>query len=164
MLCVSYHSDDFLCFRCINYIFQAKCTLHFLLFVILRCAYIYSLYLVYLRQVVGPFAEDRSEIFGSYSSDAVKQFITSLDVGLAPLASRVWAASGCANTRCTVYDKTSVKLAVDDADVVFVALGTGSSLETEANDRTDIALPGKQLQLLMDAVAFGRCDRPVYDD
>lgn len=64
-------------------------------------------------------------------------------------------ASGCSDTHCETYNASSVEEAVDGSDVVFVALGTGPSVETEANDRSDIALPGKQLQLLMDAVQFG---------
>jgi len=111
---------------------------------------------------VGPFAQDKSEIFGSYSSDGLDQFITRLDEGLAPLAASMGVASGCSDTHCASYDVSSVELAIDGADVVFVALGTGPSVENESNDRSDIALPGKQLQLLMDAVAFGKRSAQSY--
>ena len=41
-------------------------------------------------------------------------------------------------------------------ELVVVALGTGQAVECEANDRSDITLPGHQLQLLQDAVSTGR--------
>lgn len=35
-----------------------------------------------------------------------------------------------------------------------MCLGTGNSIESEGNDRADIELPGKQFQLLQDAVSY----------
>jgi len=48
-----------------------------------------------------------------------------------------------------------VKSAVKDSDFVIVALGTGLAIEKEGHDRSNILLPGKQEQLLKDAVATG---------
>lgn len=98
---------------------------------------------------------DTAEIMGSYSSDGIKQFIIPLYTGLSKLADDTNVAPGCTDVFCGTYDAASVKLATEDVDAVFAALGTGRSIEGEGSDRSDIDLPGKQLQLLMDAVAFG---------
>jgi len=94
---------------------------------------------------------------GSYSTDGIKKFIIPLYVGLAKLAEDTNVAPGCTDVHCGTYDAASVQLATaDDVDVVFVALGTGRSIEGEGSDRSSLDLPGKQLQLLMDAVAYGK--------
>jgi beta-glucosidase len=94
------------------------------------------------------------EIFGSYGSDPVKQFVSTVRAGLSPLGSTASVAAGCSDVRCMAYNAEAVQQAVDSANVVFITLGSGASVETESSDRADIQLPGKQLQLLMDAVAF----------
>jgi len=94
---------------------------------------------------------------GSYSSDGIKKFIIPLYVGLAKLADDTNVAAGCTDVHCGTYDAASVQLATaDNVDVVFLALGTGRSIEVEDSDRSDLNLPGKQLQLLMDAVVYGK--------
>ena len=55
---------------------------------------------------------------------------------------------------CRSYNSDDVKTAATGADLVIVCLGTGNSIESEGNDRTDIELPGKQFQLLQDAVSY----------
>ena len=59
-----------------------------------------------------------------------------------------------ADSPSRTYDSNSVKTAVTGADLVIVCLGTGNSIESEGNDRADIELPGKQFQLLQDAVSY----------
>ena len=60
--------------------------------------------------------------------------------------------TGCDDTKCKKYDNSSMKETVTGADLVVVCLGTGAAVESEGNDRSNITLPGYQLQLLKDAV------------
>jgi beta-glucosidase len=104
--------------------------------------------------IVGPFANDTNQIFGSYSSNIVSGFTTTVYAGLSKLATTSSLAAGCSNTQCTTYDAVSVQHALEGADVVFLTLGTGPDVETEGKDRDSVDLPGKQFQLLMDTVAL----------
>eukprot|EP00118_Oscarella_pearsei_P012793 m.96707 g.96707 ORF g.96707 m.96707 type:complete len:80 (+) comp36922_c0_seq11:1449-1688(+) len=72
-----------------------------------------------------------------------------------PLARKYNAEAAChlPSRNCTAYDGDSMKAAINGSDVVVVCLGTGNTLESEGHDRSDIELPGKQAQLLMDAHA-----------
>ncbi|XP_053124859.1 uncharacterized protein LOC128333399 [Hemicordylus capensis] len=103
--------------------------------------------------VVGPFADNRPLIFGDYAPSPDPQYIYTPRRGLSMIAANVTFAAGCSFPRCDQYSPDEVKAAVQAADVVVVCLGTGVDLETEAVDRSDLALPGHQLQLLQDAVA-----------
>ena len=55
-----------------------------------------------------------------------------------------------------VYELSTWSISSSDSFIVIIANFTGKSLETEDHDRADISLPGKQLQLLQDAVGSGR--------
>nr|XP_020664519.1 beta-D-xylosidase 1-like [Pogona vitticeps] len=74
--------------------------------------------------------------------------------GLATVFPKVTFAAGCSSPRCDKYSPTEVKSTVEAADIVVVCLGTGIQMETEASDRPDLALPGHQLELLQDVVAW----------
>ena len=67
-------------------------------------------------------------------------------------------AAGCLNTSCENYSPSDVIQAVTGADLVIVALGLGQDLESESNDRSNIDLPGQQLEILLDVVSNG-----IYD-
>ena len=75
--------------------------------------------------------------------------------GLVKLAVKVEAVSGCDSVPCGNYSAGEVEKAVDGADLVVVALGTGKVIETEATDRSTIDFPGRQLEVLLDAVRVG---------
>ncbi|KAJ6655616.1 hypothetical protein lerEdw1_004968 [Lerista edwardsae] len=109
--------------------------------------------------VVGPFADNPSLLFGDYAPIPDPQYIYTPRRGLETI-SAVRFAAGCTFPRCDRYAPDEVKAAVQAADVVVVCLGTGIDLETEAVDRSDLALPGHQLELLQDAVAWA-AGRPV---
>ena len=113
-------------------------------------------------QIVGPFGYDTDVYFGNYASDQVEQFTPLLGVSLLRLAPNVYVARGCNNPKCAAYNSDQVKWAVDGSDVVVVALGTGNDVEQEGNDRSDINLPGYQLQLLQDAVVEGKPTQSRY--
>ncbi|XP_033741919.1 xylan 1,4-beta-xylosidase-like [Pecten maximus] len=105
--------------------------------------------------IVGPMADNPSQLMGDYSPDVDPRFMTTPRSGLSPLGVKVLYTAGCNDIACDRYDQSGVKSAVSEADVTVVCLGTGKALETETMDRVDMSLPIGQIQLLKDAVHFG---------
>jgi beta-glucosidase len=63
-------------------------------------------------------------------------------------------AAGCSSNRCKDYNATgkeAVQSAVAGSSLVIVCLGNGASVESEDRDRTSLALPGSQPDILRDA-------------
>ena len=58
--------------------------------------------------------------------------------GLRHLGHSVTYAEGCDDVSCDGYDRTGVKLAVEEADVVFVCLGTGKFTGLSGHGLADI--------------------------
>ncbi|XP_041464587.1 beta-D-xylosidase 1-like [Lytechinus variegatus] len=110
--------------------------------------------------VVGPFANNSNLLFGDYAPEPDSRFVTTVLEGLSPIATKTRNASGCPYPKCEAYDQQGVMNAVAGADMVVVCLGTGIGIEMESNDRHDMLLPGKQEQLLQDAVRYAS-GRPV---
>ncbi|XP_061452808.1 uncharacterized protein LOC133370462 isoform X2 [Rhineura floridana] len=110
--------------------------------------------------VVGPFADNAKVLFGDYAPVPDPQYIYTPRKGLATIAAHVTSAAGCSNPKCDRYVPAEVKAAVEAANIVVVCLGTGIDLETENKDRRDLMLPGNQLELLQDVVAWA-AERPV---
>ncbi|XP_034975135.1 uncharacterized protein LOC118087022 [Zootoca vivipara] len=110
--------------------------------------------------VVGPFADNPRVLFGNYAPVPEPQYIYTPRRGLATIAANVTFAAGCTFPTCSSYTPAQVKAAVEAADIVVVCLGTGIDLEAENKDRKDLALPGHQLELLQDAMAWA-AGRPV---
>uniref|UniRef100_A0ABM5ES04 Fibronectin type III-like domain-containing protein n=1 Tax=Pogona vitticeps TaxID=103695 RepID=A0ABM5ES04_9SAUR len=110
--------------------------------------------------VTGPFADATAYLFGSYTPIPELRYIYTPRRGLATVFPKVTFAAGCSSPRCDKYSPTEVKSTVEAADIVVVCLGTGIQMETEAWDRPDLALPGHQLKLLQDVVAWA-AGRPV---
>ncbi|KFO81274.1 Beta-xylosidase/alpha-L-arabinofuranosidase 2, partial [Cuculus canorus] len=102
--------------------------------------------------VVGPFADNPQVLFGDYAPVPEPRYIYTPRKGLETLPVNISFAAGCREPRCQWYSREEVVAAAGAADVVVVCLGTGVSVETEAKDRSDLALPGHQLELLQDAV------------
>ena len=112
-------------------------------------------------QVVGPFANNSEQLFGDYASNVLPEFTKTPYEGLKALGKTASMASGCDDTKCASYNWEDVEKAVRDANLVIVCLGTGQAVESEGHDRADLNLPGKQLQLLQDAVYFRELRAPV---
>jgi beta-glucosidase len=104
--------------------------------------------------IVGPMADNIPGIFGNYAPDPDPRYVVTPLQGLSALGETVAFAEGCRNSnpRCDEYNSTSVIEATTGADFVIICVGTGRSIEAEANDRADIDFPGEQLQLIQDAV------------
>nr|XP_020664513.1 probable beta-D-xylosidase 2 [Pogona vitticeps] len=110
--------------------------------------------------VVGPFANNSVLLFGDYAPIPEPQYIFTPRRGLETIAGNVTFAAGCTFPRCDWYRPAEVKAAVQAADIAIVCLGTGIDVETEAVDRKGLDLPGHQLDLLQDVVAWA-AGRPV---
>ncbi|NXH96811.1 XYL2 arabinofuranosidase, partial [Pachycephala philippinensis] len=102
--------------------------------------------------VVGPFADNPRVLFGDYAPVPEPQYIYTPRRGLEMLGANVSFAAGCREPRCRWYSRAELVRVVGTADVVLICLGTGIDVETEAKDRSDLSLPGHQLELLQDAV------------
>lgn len=114
--------------------------------------------------IVGPFADNPVQQMGDYGPDIDPLYTSTVSSGLAPLAEKVVTVPGCKDTWCVDYDQKAVISAVQDADLVVVALGTGLAIEKENFDRKDMLLPGYQARLLKDVVqyAHGRVVLSVF--
>lgn len=106
--------------------------------------------------VVGPFANNTSEIMGDYSPNPSPGMIKTALWGLEGLGYNVQFAPGCVSslTTCIILDEPSVQKAVTGTDVNFVLVGTGISVETEGKDRQDLSFPGLQQQLITDVLQY----------
>ncbi|NWX18734.1 XYL2 arabinofuranosidase, partial [Aegotheles bennettii] len=102
--------------------------------------------------VVGPFADNPRVLFGDYAPVPEPRYIYTPRRGLEALPANVSFAAGCREPRCREYSAAEVTRVAGAADVVVVCLGTGVDVEMEAKDRSDLSLPGHQLELLQDAV------------
>ncbi|KAK7483294.1 hypothetical protein BaRGS_00025461 [Batillaria attramentaria] len=108
--------------------------------------------------MVGPMINNASTVYGDPTkSPTVDPEVTVTPLkALGQLGRDVTSAEGCDDVSCDDYNSGEVKNAVEKSDIVFVCLGTGHWQESEGHDRTDLELPGKQLQLLKDAVTFSQ--------
>ena len=107
-------------------------------------------------QIVGPFANDSSQLFGDYSPDVTRKFTVTPFEGLRIIGSISTYGLGCTDgSACNNYNSSDIISAVSHADLVIACLGTGLNIETEGTDRSSLDLPGKQLLLLQDVVKYG---------
>ncbi|XP_012939100.1 xylan 1,4-beta-xylosidase isoform X2 [Aplysia californica] len=104
--------------------------------------------------MLGPMADNVEQLFGDYAPQQDRSFTKTPLEGLKVLFPNVRYGKVCEDkTPCTQYNKTAVPAIVRDADLVFVALGTGQVLETEERDRPNVELAGHQKELLLDVIA-----------
>ena len=107
--------------------------------------------------IVGPFIDNPPATFGFYVPRIMKDYVVTPLQGIkgeSKIVGRdsIKSASGCKDAFCKSYNSNEVVNACSEAELAIVCLGTGPSVETEHLDRSDINLPGNQLQLLKDAV------------
>ncbi|KAK7108531.1 uncharacterized protein [Littorina saxatilis] len=102
--------------------------------------------------VVGPMANNASQLFGDYAPNTPAEDISTPLDGLSGIANKTQFAPGCDDTNCRSYNSSAVKAAISGSDINFVVLGTGQAVEAEGHDRPDIELPGQQKTLLMDVI------------
>ncbi|XP_067675250.1 uncharacterized protein [Haliotis asinina] len=106
--------------------------------------------------VVGPMANNPEALFGDYTANMDPKYTTTPLQGVQSVWTTARYGAGCTDTKCTQYARQEVQTAANGSDLVFVCLGTGTEIESEANDKPNLDLPGQQLQLLQDAVTYGQ--------
>ncbi|XP_055955005.1 uncharacterized protein LOC130010499 [Patella vulgata] len=112
--------------------------------------------------IVGPAANDPHVQTGGYSPAVDPRYTTTPLMNLSRLGNTVQYSNGCnGNTTCIDYDQAGIIKAVQGVDLVIVCLGLGNAVEKEFYDRPNIALPGKQLELLQDSVNNSPANTPV---
>ncbi|XP_025097185.1 probable beta-D-xylosidase 2 [Pomacea canaliculata] len=102
--------------------------------------------------VVGPMSNSPAVLYGDYSPTIDEDLTVTPFGGLLQLSDVTVSEDGCTDPRCTIYEPANVIDVVKSSELTFVCLGTSNMIESEGNDRADLELPGKQLQLLQDAV------------
>lgn len=108
--------------------------------------------------LIGPVATDREASAGAWPGAIDAQTIpTLLEVlpGFFP-KSEIHYARGCDFTSDSTEQFAEAVEAAEKSDLVILALGEGAGRTGENRSYTDIALPGKQLELLRKIAAVGR--------
>jgi len=109
--------------------------------------------------LIGPLADSKSELMGSWSAAGdSKQCVTLLEGVRAKLGNsvKITHAKGCDINKT---DKSGFKAALavaKSADVIVVAVGEEAGMSGEAASRSDITLPGVQEELVRQLVATGK--------
>ncbi|XP_053562988.1 uncharacterized protein LOC128653621 isoform X2 [Bombina bombina] len=110
--------------------------------------------------IIGPFADDSNALFGDYEPHPDPKYISTPRNGIGILPVQVSFAAGCSDAQCDTYSPSEIKTLVQSVDITIVCLGTGITIETEGKDRSDLSLPGHQIDLLKDAVSSA-AGRPI---
>lgn len=98
-------------------------------------------------------SDDTRQLSGDYQPFQDKSFFTTPLDAVQRLYPNAKHGHVCTDsTPCTQYNKAAVPAIVKDAELVFVALGTGRAVESEGHDRPDVELAGHQKELLLDVL------------
>ena len=105
--------------------------------------------------VLGPTANATDVMQGNYYGNA--PFVVSVVAGLQKYTKSVAYVSGCADVKCaddSGFDGAVMTAKAAEAVVLVVGLNQGQ--ESEGHDRTDLALPGKQAELIEQVAAAAK--------
>lgn len=106
--------------------------------------------------LVGPLADNQSELIGAWSGSGSGNDCVSLLTGLRNAGFQPTHAKGC---ELTGDDKRGFQAAVaaaKAADVVVVAVGERADMSGEASSRSELDLPGVQEELVRELVQTGK--------
>ncbi|HEX5307100.1 MAG TPA: glycoside hydrolase family 3 N-terminal domain-containing protein, partial [Dyella sp.] len=110
--------------------------------------------------LIGPLADDASEMQGAWGGAQHLPDVVTLHAGLAArmkqLGGELLYAKGTDVLTDSQAGFAAAKQAAAQADVVVMALGESSSMSGEAGSRAHLDLPGNQQQLLEAIVATGK--------
>ena len=110
--------------------------------------------------LIGPLADDASEMQGAWGGAQHLPDVVTLRGGLAARMKKVGGELLYAKGTDVLTDSqdgfAAAKQAAAQADVVVMALGESSSMSGEAGSRAHLDLPGNQQQLLEAIVAIGK--------
>ena len=109
--------------------------------------------------VIGPLADDRQNLLGSWSGDGKKEDVVTLLAGIKAKVSpetKVMYDKGCEIEAgpASSFDE-AVRIA-READVVVVSVGESAEMTGEAASRASLDLPGRQLELVKAVIATGK--------
>ena len=107
--------------------------------------------------VIGPLADNKSELVGSWCAAANYNDCTSLIEGIrAAGTGNITLTKGCEVEGADKSGFTEAVSAAQKADVVVVAIGEKAYMSGEASSRTDISVPGVQVELVQALKATGK--------
>ena len=109
--------------------------------------------------VIGPLADDRKDMIGSWNGDGrVEDAVTLLEGIKAKVASgtKVTYAKGCEIAGDSIEGFAEATRVASESDVVIVAVGESAEMSGEASSRASLDLPGRQLDLVKAMQATGK--------
>ncbi len=100
--------------------------------------------------LIGPLADNKSELIGNWNGSGNANDCVSLREGLsAALGRDLVATEGCSITENNGSKLIDAIEAAKKADVIIVAVGEGAQMSGEATSRTELGLPGIQEELVL---------------
>lgn len=78
-------------------------------------------------------ADNVQQQFGNYNPDIMPIYTTTPLNGLKRIADATTFEPGCLDNRCIHYNSLKVKTAVENAEAIFICLGTGIAFKTTVN-------------------------------
>src|SRR6185295_18189034 len=109
--------------------------------------------------VIGPLADSRRDMIGSWSGDGRAEGAVTLLEGIRAKVSGQTTVSYAKGCEVTGGNEEGIKEAVrvaSEADVVVLALGESADMTGEARSRSSLDLPGRQLDLAQAIAATGK--------
>lgn len=107
--------------------------------------------------LIGPLADNKSELIGNWNGAGNANDCVSLREGLAKVqADNINFVVGCDIEDTDKKDFSEAIRAAQAADVVIVAVGEKAAMSGEATSRTDITLPGRQEELVLELCKLGK--------
>ncbi len=107
--------------------------------------------------LIGPLADNKSELIGNWNGSGNANDCVSLREGLAIALGRdIVAIEGCKITGIDVTQFTAALDAARQADVIVVAVGEGAQMSGEATSRSELGLPGQQEELVRQLCLLGK--------
>ncbi len=109
--------------------------------------------------VIGPLADDRANLIGSWSGDGKAEDAVTLLEGIkskAGSAMKVSYSKGCEISGDSTEGFAEAVRAARESDAVIVAVGESADMSGEAASRSSLDLPGRQLDLIKALIATGK--------
>jgi beta-glucosidase len=110
--------------------------------------------------IVGPLADDKENMLGSWSGDGRAQDAVTLLEGVRAKVgpqTKLTYAKGCADAPCESADGFAEAVrAANDSDVTLLVVGEHKDMSGEAASRSSLDLPGRQLDLVKAIHATGK--------
>jgi beta-glucosidase len=109
--------------------------------------------------VIGPLADDRANLIGSWSGDGKAEDAVTLLEGIKSKAGsgmKVSYSKGCEISGDSTEGFAEAVRAARESDAVIVAVGESADLSGEAASRSSLDLPGRQLDLVKALIGTGK--------